>query len=192
MIENQNLRCKNPTLKKKRRGRRTLRGTPSAEAEGHVHESTDTSIDTEGKGIASERDNLQRTNRWITSNKPERMTIPLLKESDHPDPFWNSRFLSYVQGYYHENSTILDHEPNFSFVPEHERKEGDKVFWPVTRFDEWWCPTFQGYGQHTARACMDYIKKIYSFFAAKPTPIRRITEPISSQFRWYATTSRST
>ena len=60
------------------------------------------------------------------------MTIRLLKESDHFDFFWRSKFLSYIQGYRQECSTILE---QFNFVPEHERDEGDKVFWQKARFN---------------------------------------------------------
>ena len=76
----------------------------------------------------------------------------------------------YAQGYYQECS-ILDYEPILSFVPEHERKQGDKVFWLVPRFDVWWGNTRSMHTWTTSRRS--------TVFVATPMPIRMITEPIS-------------
>ena len=70
----------------------------------------------------------------------ERMTIPLLKESDHSESFWNSRFLSYVQGYYKECSTILEssatNQASTSFLNMRENRE--------TRFSGLWHDSMSG------------------------------------------------
>ena len=54
--------------------------------------------------------------------------------------------------YYRECSTILDVNPDFHFVPEHERPHGVKVFWLKARFNDYWQPTLQGEGPHTEKA----------------------------------------
>ena len=76
-----------------------------------------------------------------------------IEQAYHPDPFWNSRFLSYVQGYYQECSTILN------FVPERERKQGDKVFWLVARFDAWWYHLPRIWATHGARTVHTFVAK---------------------------------
>ena len=88
--------------------------------------------------------------------------ISLQKESVHPEPFGNSRFLKFVCGYCKECSTILDVNPDFHFIPEHERPHGVKVFWLKARFNDYWQPTLQGEGPHTEKQYMDFIKKVYS------------------------------
>ena len=52
--------------------------------------------------------------------------------------------------------------PDFHFIPEHEREHGAKVFWLRARFNDYWLPTLQGEGQHTEKQYMDFIKKVYS------------------------------
>ena len=88
--------------------------------------------------------------------------ISLQKESVHPGPFGNSKFLNFVYEYYKECSTILDVNPDFHFVPEHERPHGVKVFWLKARFNDYWHPTLQGEGSHAEKQYMDFIKTVYS------------------------------
>ena len=57
---------------------------------------------------------------------------------------------------------ILDVNPDFHFVPEHQRPHGVKVFWLKARFNDYWQPTLQGEGPHAEKQHMDFIKKVYS------------------------------
>ena len=76
--------------------------------------------------------------------------------------FRKLKILSFVHEYYKECSTILDVNPDFHFVPEHERPHGVKVFWLKARFNDYWQPTLQGEGNHAEKQYMDFIKKVYS------------------------------
>ena len=86
--------------------------------------------------------------------------ICLQRESVHP--FGNSRFLNFVYEYYKECSTILEMNPDFRNIPEHERQHRVKVFWLRARFNDYWQPTLQVEGQHTEKQYMDFIKNVYS------------------------------
>ena len=105
-------------------------------------------------------------------------------ESVHAGPFGNSKFLNFVYEYYRECSTILDVNPDFQFVPEHERPHGVKVFWLKASFNDYWQPTLQGEGPHAEKQYMDFIKKVYSIYCT-PMLNPKFTEPTSS--RWCAT-----
>ena len=61
-----------------------------------------------------------------------------------------------------EGVLILETNPEFHFIPEHERQHGAKVFWLKARFNDYWKPTLQGEGPHTEKQYMDFIKKVYS------------------------------
>ena len=63
---------------------------------------------------------LTSNDRWFVTYGSD-TNISLQKESVHPGPFGNSKFLNFVHEYYKECSTILDVNPDFHFVPEHER-----------------------------------------------------------------------
>ena len=63
---------------------------------------------------------LTSHDRWFVTYGSD-TDISLQKESVHPKPFGNSKFLTFVHEYYKECSTILDVNPDFHFVPEHER-----------------------------------------------------------------------
>ena len=102
---------------------------------------------------------LTSNDRWFVTYGSD-TNISLQKESVHPGPFGNSKFLSFVHEYYKECSTILDVNPHF--VPEHERPHGVKVFWLKARFNDYWHPTLQGEGPHAEKQHMDFIKKVYS------------------------------
>ena len=104
---------------------------------------------------------LTSNDRWFVTYGSD-TNISLQKESVHPRPFGNSKFLNFVYEYYRECSTILDVNPDFHFVPEHERLHGVKVFWLKARFNDYWQPTLQGEGPHTGKQYMDFIKKVYS------------------------------
>ena len=104
---------------------------------------------------------LTSNDRWFATYGSD-TNISLQKESVHPGPFGNSKFLSFVHEYYKECSTILDVNPDFHFVPEHERPHGVKVFWLKARFNDYWHPTLQGEGPHAEKQYMDFIKKVYS------------------------------
>ena len=71
---------------------------------------------------------LTSNDRWFVTYGSD-TNISLQKEFVHPGPFGNSKFLNFVYEYYKECSTILDANPDFHFVPEHERPHGVKVFW---------------------------------------------------------------
>ena len=104
---------------------------------------------------------LTSNDRWFVTYGSD-TNISLQKESVHPGPFGNSKFLNFVYEYYKECSAILDVNPDFHFVPEHERPHGVKVFWLKARFNDSWQPTLQGEGPHTEKQRMDFIKKVYS------------------------------
>ena len=99
------------------------------------------------------RTTLTSNDRWYTSEEPD-TGIYLQRISVHPGPFWNT----FVAKYYRECSTILDENPDFHFIPEHEREPGARVFWLRARFNDYWQPTLQGEGQHAERQYMDFIK----------------------------------
>ena len=90
---------------------------------------------------------LTSNDRWFVTYGSD-TNISLQKESVHPGPFGNSKFLTFVHECYKECSTILDVNPDFHFVPEHERPHGVKVFWLKARFNNYWHPTLQGEGPH--------------------------------------------
>ena len=75
---------------------------------------------------------------------------------------FQKNLLNFVYEYYRECSTILDVNPDFHFVPEHQRPHGVKVFWLKARFNDYWQPTLQGEGPHAEKKYMDFIKKVYS------------------------------
>ena len=104
---------------------------------------------------------LTSNDQWFVTYGSD-TNISLQKESVHPGPFGNSKFLSFVHEYYKECSTILDVNPDFHFVPEHGRPHGVKVFWLKARFNDYWHPTLQGEGPHAEKQYMDFIKKVYS------------------------------
>ena len=104
---------------------------------------------------------LTSNDRWLVTYGSD-TNISLQKESVHPGPFGNSKFLTFVHKYYKECSTIHDVNPDFHFVPEHERPHGVKVFWLKARFNDYWHPTLQGEGPHAEKQYMDFIKKVYS------------------------------
>ena len=105
---------------------------------------------------------LTSNDRWFVTYGSDTNISLYQKESVHPGPFGNSKFLSFVYEYYRERSTILDVNPDFHFVPEHERPHGVKVFWLKARFNDYWQPTLQGQGHHAEKQYMDFIKKVYS------------------------------
>ena len=70
---------------------------------------------------------LTSNDRWFVTNGSD-TDISLQKESVHPGPFGNSKFLNFVYEYYKECSTILDVNPDFHFIPEHERPQESKYF----------------------------------------------------------------
>ena len=105
---------------------------------------------------------LTSNDRWFVTDGSDTDISSLQKESVHPGPFGNSKFLNFVYEYYKECSTILEVNPNFHFIPEHERPHGVKVFWLKARFNDYWQPTLQGEGPHTEKQYMDFIKKVYS------------------------------
>ena len=51
------------------------------------------------------------------------------------NPYTQAKFLNFVYEYYKECSTILEMNPDFHFIPEHERPPGGKVFWLKARFN---------------------------------------------------------
>ena len=104
---------------------------------------------------------LTSNDRWFVTYGSD-TNISLQKESVRPGPFGNSKFLSFVHEDYRECSTILDVNPDFHFVPEHQRPHGVKVFWLKARFNDYWQPTLQGEGPHAEKQYMDFIKKVYS------------------------------
>ena len=104
------------------------------------------------------RPTLTSNDRWYVPDGSE-TDISLQRESVHPGPFGNSKFLNFVYEYYKECSTILEMNPDFHFTPEHERQHGAKVFWLKARFNDYRKPTLQGEGPHKY---MDFIKKVYS------------------------------
>ena len=54
--------------------------------------------------------------KWTNYDTPGQVGIMLLKEATNPSPFWNSKFLSFVQQYYHESCTIQQKHPDFDYV----------------------------------------------------------------------------
>ena len=104
---------------------------------------------------------LTSNDRWFVTYGSD-TDISLQKESVHPGPFGNSKFLNFVYEYYKECPTILEVNPDFHFIPEHERPHGVKVFWLKARFNDYWQPTLQGEGPHAEKQYMDFIKKVYS------------------------------
>ena len=97
----------------------------------------------------------------LTSTDGSDTDISLQRESVHPGPFGNSKFLKFSYEYYMERSTILEMNPDFHFIPEHERPHGGKVFWLKARFNDYWRPTLQGEGSHAEKQYMDFIRKVY-------------------------------
>ena len=95
------------------------------------------------------RPTLTSNDRWHVPDGSD-TDISLQKESVHPGPFGNSKFLKFVHEYYLECSTILG-----------ERPHGGKVFWLKARFNDCWRPTLQGDGNHAEKQYMDFIKKVY-------------------------------
>ena len=75
-----------------------LRLTPKIKAlpQGLIDEETESDNYSDNRAPLSRRPTTKVSppsideSKWIRSNKPQRMTIRLLKESDHPDPFWPS------------------------------------------------------------------------------------------------------
>ena len=100
---------------------------------------------------------LTSNGRWFVTCGSD-SDISLQKESVHPGPFGNSKFLNFVYEYYKECSTILENHPDFHFIPEHERSHG----WLKARFNDYWQPTLQGEGPYAEKQYMDFIKKVYS------------------------------
>ena len=70
----------------------------------------------------------------------------------------NPYIQDFVYEYYKECSTILETNPDFHFIPEHERQHGALK----ARFNDYWKPRLQGEGPHTEKQYMDFIKKVYS------------------------------
>ena len=103
---------------------------------------------------------LTSNDRWHVPDGSD-TDISLQRESVHPGPFGNSKFLKFVQEYYLECSTILDVNPDFHFIPEHERPHGGKVFWLKARFNDYWRPTLQGEGSPAEKQYMEFIRKVY-------------------------------
>ena len=107
------------------------------------------------------RPTLTSNDRWHVPNGSD-TDISLEGESVHPGHVGNSKFLNFVYEYYKECSAILETNPEFHFIPEHERQHGAKVFWLKARFNDYWKPTLQGEGPHTEKQYMDFTKKVYS------------------------------
>ena len=63
--------------------------------------------------------------------------------------------------YTQDHSETQNVNPDFHFVPEHQRPHGVQVFW-FSRFNDYWQPTLQGEGPHAEKQHMDFIKKVYS------------------------------
>ena len=73
-----------------------------------------------------------------------------------------SGILNFVYENYKECSTILEMNPDFHFIHEHERQHGAKVFWLKARLNGYWKPKLAGEGQHAEKQYMDFIKRVYS------------------------------
>ena len=131
---------------------------------------------------------LTSNDRWFVTYGSD-TNISLQKESVHPAPFGNSKFLNFVYEDYRECSTIHDVNPDFHFVPEHERPHGVKVFWLKARFNDFWQPTLQGEGQHAEKQYMDFIKKVYSICCYTNAQSEVYGTDIIPMARWYATTA---
>ena len=93
--------------------------------------------------------------KWVSSNKPEQTDMKLLKQTSHPSPFWNHKFLSIVKQYYHECHTIQQKHPEFDHVPAEAMLAENQIQQPV------WEPTICGEDTQGENAYMAYIKKIY-------------------------------
>ena len=89
--------------------------------------------------------------------------IMLRRETTNPTPFWNNKFLTFVEQYYHERSTILEKHYDFEYVPEHLRQRHEKACWLRANFNDYWDPTIRGEDQQGETAYTQYIKKIYCF-----------------------------
>ena len=102
--------------------------------------------------------------KWTNSDTPGQVGVKLLRETTNPSPFWNSKFLSFVQQFYRECFTIQQKHPEFNYVPEHLRRPHEKPCWLKTKFNDLWEPTIRGEDTQgeKAKAYMAYIKKIYS------------------------------
>ena len=128
---------------------------------------------------------LTSNDRWFVTYGSD-TNISLQKESVHPGPFGNSKFLSFVHECYKECSTILDVKPDFHFVPEHERPHGVKV--SGSRQDS----TITGIQHSKVKDLMQRSNTWTSSrrstaSAATPMLNPKFTEPTSC--RWYATTA---
>ena len=71
---------------------------------------------------------------WTNPDKPGQVGLKLLKETTNPSPFWNHKFLSYVQQYYRECRTIQQKHPEFNYVPEHMRRPHERPRRLKTKF----------------------------------------------------------
>ena len=100
--------------------------------------------------------------KWTNSDTTGQFGVMLLKGTTNPSPFWNSKFLSFVQQYYRECCTIQQKHPDFDYVPEHLRRPHEKPCCLKTKFNDLWEPTIRGEDAQGEKAYMAYIKKIYS------------------------------
>ena len=128
---------------------------------------------------------LTSNDRWFVTYGSD-TDISLQKESVEPGPFGNSKFLTFVHEYYKECPTILDVNPDFHFVPEHERPHGVKVFWLQARFNDYWHPRLKLKDlMQRSNTWTSSRRSTASAATAMLNP--KFTEPTSS--RWYATTA---
>ena len=93
-----------------------------------LDEETESDNDPGDRPRPAMRPTLTSNDRWCVPDGSD-TDIRLERESVHPGPFGNSKLLNFVYEYYKECSTILEMNPDFHFIPEHERQHGVKVFW---------------------------------------------------------------
>ena len=131
------------------------------------------------------RPTLTSNDRWYVPDGSD-TDISLQRESVHPGPFGNSKFLNFVYEYYMECSTILETNPDFHFIPEHERQHGAKC--SGRRPDS----TITGSQRfkvkvHIQRTNTWTSSRRSTAFAATPMLSQKFSEQTS--FRWYVTTA---
>ena len=72
------------------------------------------------------RPTLTSNDRWHVPDGSD-TDVSLQRESVYSGPVGNSKFLNFVYEYYKECSTILEMNPDFHFIPEHERPPGQGI-----------------------------------------------------------------
>ena len=127
--------------------------------------------------------------KWTDSDTPSQVGVMLLKENRNPSPFWNSKFLSFVQEYYRECCTIQQKYPDFDNVPEHLRRPREKPCWLKTKFNDLWEPTIRGEDAQEKRLLWPTSRRFIACVALSTT-IPRVSVPRS--FRRYPEMGRWT